>query len=79
MQIRIVNFVPTLIIKKTCPFEKIGCMFLHQHYENCIFGVKCRNMLCQFKHIGNSDSEIEEEIKENLDDKFNHLTYMEKQ
>ena len=54
-------------------------MFLHQHSENCIFGVKCKNMLCQFKHIGNIDNEIEEEIKDNLVDKFNHLTCMEKQ
>ena len=35
-------------------------MFLHQHSEDCIFGVKCKNVLCQFKHIGSIDNEIEE-------------------
>ena len=54
-------------------------MFLHQHSENCKFGRTCKNMLCQFKHIGDSDNAVEEEIKDDLLDKFNNLTDMEKQ
>ena len=64
--------------QKTCPFEKIGCMFLHQHADICIFGVKCKNKLCQFKHIDNIDNSIEENVHDDLDDKFDQLTYMEK-
>ena len=33
-----------------CPFEKIGCMFLHERSGNCRFKA-CRNRKCQFEHI----------------------------
>ena len=41
-------------------------------------GVKCKNDLCQFKHIGNIDHGIEENNHDDLDYKFNQLKYMEK-
>ena len=47
--------------KKTSPFEKIGCMFLHQHTEIFIFGVKCQNKLYQFKQVRNTDNGNEEQ------------------
>ena len=34
-----------------CPYEKIGCKFLHQPSANCYFGEKCQNKLCQYKHF----------------------------
>ena len=35
---------------KSCPFDEIGCKFRHQHSDECIFGPKCKNKLCHFKH-----------------------------
>ena len=35
---------------KSCPYEEIGCKFLHQISEKCVFGRKCKHKLCQFKH-----------------------------
>ena len=60
---------------KNCPFEKIGCMVLHQDPEVCYFRVKCRNKLCQFKHI--KGKELEEKPKDDLNGNFDKLTDME--
>jgi hypothetical protein len=35
--------------KKKCPFEDIGCMFLHETADACTFH-PCLNKLCQYKH-----------------------------
>ena len=35
---------------KLCPFEEIGCMFLHAKSELCRFKKSCKNDLCQFRH-----------------------------
>ena len=58
---------------KKCPFEHIGCMFLHQDSERCYFGVDCRNKLCQFKHIEQINDDYD-----GLDEKFNELTESER-
>ena len=36
--------------EKLCPFEEIGCMFLHAKSEICRFKKSCKNDLCQFRH-----------------------------
>ena len=36
--------------EKVCPYQKFGCMFKHDHAEQCKFKEKCANKLCQFKH-----------------------------
>ena len=33
-----------------CPFEEIGCKFLHKEAKTCIFGKRCHRRLCPFKH-----------------------------
>ena len=45
---------------KHCPYEKIGCMFLHEDSETCKFGVKCTNEMCQFKHLDNDETDDDE-------------------
>jgi hypothetical protein len=35
---------------KLCPFEEIGCMFLHAKSQLCRFKQSCKNDLCQFQH-----------------------------
>ena len=42
---------------KSCPFEEIGCKFRHQNSDKCIFGEKCKNKLCQFKHKNVNDDD----------------------
>ena len=36
---------------KHCPYEEIGCMYQHQESPQCIFQERCRNRMCQFKHL----------------------------
>ena len=39
-----------------CPFEKLGCKFLHEISEKCKFDRICSKPLCSYKH-SNPDSE----------------------
>ena len=36
--------------KKECPFEEIGCMFLHSYSKMCKYGKECNKMMCSFQH-----------------------------
>ena len=36
--------------QKTCPFEQIGCMFLHLPAGECRNRESCTNKLCSFEH-----------------------------
>ena len=49
---------------KTCPYESIGCKFIHEASEKCFFLSKCENKLCQFQHDANKKVE-ETKNKEN--------------
>ena len=64
--------------EKLCPYEKIGCMFLHEHSKTCFFGVRCTNKLCQYKHPNNHGYDVREKTIDELADKFNKLTEEEK-
>jgi hypothetical protein len=35
---------------KSCPYQEVGCMFLHQASEACYFDSNCRNKLCPYQH-----------------------------
>ena len=35
---------------KDCPYEEIGCKFLHQESTECKFKRKCKFDRCQFRH-----------------------------
>ena len=35
---------------KKCPFEDLGCMFIHSESEKCKFDESCSNKLCSYKH-----------------------------
>ena len=70
---------------KSCPYEEIGCKFQHQISEKCVFGQKCKNKLCQFKHevlIENHEKVIDvlenEVIEEFEKDEQNILSLKEK-
>ena len=36
--------------EKPCPYEEIGCMYMHTKSEACRFQKFCKNKLCQFQH-----------------------------
>ena len=50
---------------KLCPYEEVGCKFVHIDSEMCFNGTKCKNSLCSFKHK-NIDSINEKSEKEIL-------------
>ena len=34
----------------TCPFEEMGCMFVHEVSDMCKFDQKCTKNLCYYRH-----------------------------
>jgi hypothetical protein len=34
-----------------CPFEELGCKFLHVLAKNCKFGQRCSKRLCPLRHF----------------------------
>ena len=50
---------------KECPYDIIGCMFLHADSENCKFKEKCTKKLCQYKHLEEIETNTENEESEN--------------
>ena len=45
--------------KKECPFEELGCMFLHQNSELCKYDQVCSKQLCSYKHSKSNSKEKE--------------------
>ena len=43
-----------------CPFQSVGCMFIHDDSKECDFGRTCSRILCHFKHTKDT-------FKENLE------------
>ena len=35
---------------KNCPYEKIGCKFLHKKAKICKFSSECSRTMCQYRH-----------------------------
>ena len=35
---------------KICPFEELGCKFVHEYSDKCKLGDKCTFHMCHFKH-----------------------------
>ena len=35
---------------KQCPFQQLGCKFLHEVSEACHYGTRCQRHMCQFRH-----------------------------
>ena len=60
--------------EKYCPYERIGCKFLHQNSSICYFGKRCANNLCQFRHSEQSYNADDDDLR----DKFEKLSEMEK-
>ena len=52
---------------KHCPYDKRGCMFLHEDTEPCKFGGKCTNKLCKLKHLDNDESDDDETTTDDED------------
>ena len=46
---------------KECPFEELGCMFLHQHSEMCKYDQACSKPLCSYKHPQSNSKENEKD------------------
>ena len=61
---------------KHCPFEELGCKFLHTASPFCKFGLTCRKKLCPFRHsrvtdLNNIDTkrdnfQFSENVKNNI-------------
>ena len=65
--------------KKHCPFQEVGCKFLHETSEKCYFQDNCRNALCPYQHETKKQvtkdsveahSEIADVTKKNVDQKY---------
>ena len=41
--------------KKECPYESMGCMFIHRKSMECKYGRSCFAKLCQFQHNDDDD------------------------
>ena len=41
---------------KMCPFEELGCKFLHINSKLCRFGQECDNKMCPFRHSQEKES-----------------------
>ena len=53
---------------KKCPFEEMGCMFLHSTSDICTFGQTCRRKLCPRRHSKEkSDTEINDTTEDTID------------
>ena len=46
-----------------CPFQEMGCMFIHEDSPLCRFDGKCSKRLCSFKHRKIVDKAV---VDENL-------------
>ena len=55
--------------KKECPYENLGCMFMHKLSRECKYGRKCTSKLCQFQH--NNVKEILREKETSEGGEFN--------
>ena len=62
---------------KSCPYEEIGCMFKHEVSKSCVFGQKCKNTLCQFKHTEAVENENVDHNAIILTNNFENLPVME--
>ena len=51
---------------KTCPYEEIGCKYLHEVSDKCYFK-KCLNSLCQFQHTSDENEKENKDEQENVD------------
>ena len=68
---------------KICPFEKIGCKFLHKNSALCRFGNGCQIKMCQFKHahleeVENDNDDIDEIAKALEKEDWNEFEEAEK-
>jgi len=52
--------------KKSCPFQDLGCKFLHKISKLCNFGQTCRKQNCPFRHEI-KDNNTMEEVSELID------------
>jgi hypothetical protein len=43
---------------KVCPFEELGCKFLHILSEKCKFDQLCYKKLCSYQHSGDIDKTV---------------------
>ena len=53
---------------KNCPFDEIGCKFLHKDSRQCKFNKTCTRNLCQYKHDNDniiSTDKPKDNVKEN--------------
>ena len=55
---------------KSCPYNEIGCKFIHRKSKYCINKDKCQQKLCCYQHPKNNFTENSISDQENLSDKM---------
>ena len=53
---------------KMCPFEELGCKFLHIGSKFCRFGQECDNKMCPFRHSKESEPSEANDTNTKLND-----------
>ena len=51
-----------------CPFEELGCKFLHVFARNCRFGQRCNKWLSPRRHVDTEIEMVEEQCSKNGED-----------
>jgi hypothetical protein len=57
---------------KSCHYEDLGCMFVHERSETCKFLERCTKKMCQFQHkhidakIDDTENESDNEQSESI-------------
>ena len=60
-----------------CPYEEIGCMYLHEDSKICKYKKKCTTELCQFKHIDEYDETDTDNDTSQNDEAYNEEVVVE--
>ena len=58
---------------KNCPFEEMGCKFLHVFGGNCKFGQKCKKRLFPRKHFKEKVDAINDTEIENVEEQCSNM------
>ena len=61
---------------KLCPFEELGCKFLHILSEKCKFYETCRKRMCSLKH--SSDNKVYKKNSGNIENKMDKVNKKKK-
>ena len=62
--------------KKECPFEEFGCKLQHVAAKECIFGLRCNNKLCPYRHSKDESDAFHDTKMENAESVMEDSEYI---